>query len=174
MKRTALYVWVFAAILALGAAGCGGKKKTRTARSKRTRGRDGGPRVVGGIDFDRYWPRDEVQQLTPAQRAKLLELALAGLRGNNWEHARDVLVAIGKDSVPHLIKQVESAEETSACADPIPVVVQARVKTLGELSHDVLLQIVQYHSNYKGQMPVRKVAAWQKWWKQTEVGLKIK
>jgi hypothetical protein len=126
------------------------------------------------IDFDKLWPKEEVAALTPAQRVKLLELALAGLKGNNWEHARDVLIVLGKDSAPPLIAQVESPELTAAAAAPIPVVVRSQVKTLGELSHDVLLQMVEYHSDYRGQLPVRERSAWEAWWARNGAGLKIR
>ncbi len=174
MKRNFLYLSVCLATLALLlASGCGrkGAKKPRKKRGRGTVVRSVG---VAGIDFDRYWPREEVVKLTPQQRAKLLELALAGLEGNNWEHARDVLVVLGKESMPALIKQVESTKSTYAGAGPLPVVLSTGTKALGQVSHDVLLEIVEYHSNYKGHLPVRKVAAWEGWWKQNEVGLKIK
>ena len=166
MSRTASYLTVIA-VLALFAAGCGGP---RTTRKPRDRGPTPEAGKIEGIDFSRYWPRDEVLKLTPAERAKLLELALAGMRGTNWAHAGDVLVALGKDAVPALIQQVESSEETAAAAGPLPV---TRVKTLGELSHDVLLRSVQYHSNYKGQLPARKRAAWEEWWKANGAKLKL-
>jgi hypothetical protein len=173
MKRNLLFLSVCVAALALLASGCGekGAKKTRKKRGRKTATHKLG---VAGIDFDRYWPREEIVKLTPEQRASLLELALAGLKGNNWEHARDVLVAMGKQSMPALIKQVESTEATYAGAGPLPVVLNAGTKTLGQISHDVLLQIVEYHSSYKGHLPARKGAAWEGWWKQNQGGLKIK
>jgi hypothetical protein len=127
--------------------------------------------AIGGIDFNRYWPRDEVQELSPEQRAKLLELSLVGMRGNNWEHARDVLLALGEHAVPALIAQVDSDEPSAAAAGPLPVVVEKGVKTVGELSHDILREIVLYHSSYKGQLPARKRSAWETWWKERGTSL---
>ncbi len=173
MKRNFLFLSVFAAAFAILAAGCGekGAKKPRKKRGRKAPVR----RVdATGIDFDRYWPREEVAKLTTKQRATLLELALKGLKGNNWEHARDVLVALGKEAMPSLMKQVESTEATAAAAAPLPVVVNSGVKTLGQVSHDVLLQIVEYHSNYKGHLPARNTVAWEAWWKKNEAGLKLK
>jgi len=173
MKRNFLFLSVFATSLAVLAAGCG---KKGAGKPSRRRGRKVAVGRVDatGIDFDRYWPREEVEKLSPEQSAKLLELALAGLKGNNWEHASDVLVALGKQAMPSLIKQVESNEPTAAAAAPLPVVVNAGVKTLGQVSHDVLLEIVEYHSNYKGRLPARNTVAWEGWWKKNEAGLKLK
>lgn len=167
MSRTASYLILFAAF-ALVASGC----RTRGPRAPRPgRGSVGRRGPVTGIDFDRYWPHEEVVKLTSTERAKLLELALAGMKGNNWAHAGDVLVALGKGALPALIKQVDSSEATAAASGPLPV---TDTKTIGELSHDILLRSVQYHSNYKGQLPVRKKAAWEEWWKQNQASLKIK
>jgi hypothetical protein len=130
--------------------------------------------VVKGIDFNRYWPRAEVVKLSDEERATLLELALVGIRGSNWDHARDVLVSLGEHAIPALVAQVEAPEATHAGAAPVPVVLGSGVKTLGELSHDVLLEIVQYHSEYKGQLPVRSKDAWEAWWKQNAAGFKMK
>ena len=155
MKSTTYIVSLVAASLMLCAAGCGKKGASKKPPRKR-RGQPVRTTGVGGIDFNRYWPREEVVKLTAAERAELRRLALVGMRGNNWEHARDVLVALRKEAMPPLIKLVESAEPTAASADPFPAVIGTRVKTLGQLSHDILLQIVQYHTDYKGHLPVRK------------------
>jgi hypothetical protein len=171
MARTVACLSVFAALCALCAAGCAPSTTTPT-KAKR-----GGPApgpVVEGIDFNRYWPRAEVVKLTDEQRAELLGLALTGLKGSNWDHAHDVLVSLGEYAIPSLIAQVESPELTQAGAAPVPVVLSSQVKTLGELSHDILLEIVQYHSEYKGQLPARTTAAWEAWWKQNEASFKIK
>lgn len=136
--------------------------------------RQGNEVIVGGIDFNRYWPREEVVKLSAEDQAKLRELALTGMKGNNWEHCRDVLVALGEHAMPALINQVDSKEPTAAAADPIPVVVGSKVKSLGQLSHDVLLEIVEYHSKYKGKLPVRSKVAWQAWWDANKAGLEIR
>jgi hypothetical protein len=173
MKRTAHILTLLAASLMLCAAGCGKKGAGRKPKKKR-RGQPVRTTGVGGIDFNRYWPREDVVKLSAAERAELRRLALVGMKGNNWEHARDVLVALRKEAMLPLIKQVESAEPTAAGADPFPAVIGTRVKTLGQLSHDILLQIVQYHTDYKGRLPARKKLAWEAWWTQNQVDLKVK
>jgi hypothetical protein len=158
-------------VLGLVAVGCGGGGTRSRSRDKAT---PMPTEAIGGIDFARYWPRDEVVKLTPAERAKLLELSLQGMRGNNWEHARDVLLALGEHAVPALIAQVDSDEPSGAAAGPLPVVVEKGVKTVGQLSHDILTEIVQYHSSYKGQLPGRKRSAWETWWQKDGTGLHYK
>jgi hypothetical protein len=153
--------------------GCGDKTSKPTLKRTGRRVRVAKNGAVSGIDFNKYWPREEVVKLTPRQRAELLELALVGLKGNNWEHAKDVLVALRKDAVLPLIRQVDSSQVTAAQIAPVPVVVRNGVKSLGELSHDILLEIMQYHTNYKGQLPARKKSAWEKWWKKNQAGLKF-
>lgn len=158
--------------LTLVASGCGRSRSRAPRSSEKVRITRGGEGL--GIDFDRYWPRAKVDKLSPEQRAKLLELALVSLKGNNWEHARDVLVSLGRDSFSPLIAQVESDDLTAAASAPFPVVNRSGVKTLGQLSHDVLLEIVEYHTNFKGQLPVRSNVAWAKWWEQNKSGLVLK
>ena len=164
MSRNVLPVTVMALALV---AGCGfGRRSSRTRRPQES------ARVasISGIDIDRYWPREEVVNLSPEDRAKLLELGLAGLKGNNWQLAKDTLVSLGKESVPDLIQLLSSAAPTAAAAGPLPV---TRVKTLGELAGDTLLEIVQYHSNYVGQLPPCDQAAWAAWWDQHGAGLTV-
>ncbi len=176
MMRNALILAT--SVLILGTLGCGGggssvsRRKKMNAAEKRYR--PGNEVIVGGIDFNRYWPREEVVKLSAEDKAKLQELALTGMKGNNWEHCRDVLVALGEHAMPALINQVDSKQPTAAAADPIPVVVGSKVKSLGQLSHDVLLEIVQYHSKYKGKLPVRTKVAWQAWWEANKAGLEIR
>ena len=167
MRKTVLSTVTVA--LTLAAAGCWWGRSDRSTRKARPRER--GRTYYGKeIDFDKYWPREEVVKLSPAQRARLLELSLAGLEDTNWEHARDNLLALGKDAIEPLIERVESTKPTSAAAGPLPV---TKVKTLGELAHDILLQSIQYHSNYKGQLPARSKAAWKEWWGRNRAGLTI-
>jgi hypothetical protein len=116
---------------------------------------------VKALDFDKLWPKDEVAKLTPEQRQRLLDQALAGLKGNNWLHAQDVLISLGRDAGPGLMDLVGSKEPSAASEGPIP---SAKVKTLGELAHDTLLLIVQNRSSYRGELPGRDQDAWKRWW----------
>jgi hypothetical protein len=130
-------------------------------RNKSAASRKEGSDASQALEFSSLWPQEEVAKLTPEQRARLLDLALVGLQGNNWQHALDVLISLGSDSVPGLIAMVESKEPTAASKGPVP---SAKVKSLGELAHDTLLLIVQNRSSYKGEMPARSQDAWQRWW----------
>jgi len=159
-----------AAALAVGLTGCRRGGGERAGRPKPPP-RRAQPVLAVDIDFDKLWPKEEVEKLAPPQRARLLELSLAGLRGANWQHAQHVLMALGKDGVPALIEMVESEEFSAAAAGPLPV--STRVKTVGELAHDTLVEIVGYHSNYKGKLPSRTQVAWAEWWQRYGAGLAI-
>jgi hypothetical protein len=120
------------------------------------------------VEFKDLWPQEDVAKLSAEQRRDLLDQALVGLRGNNWQHAQDVLVRRGRAAVPALIDLVPSKEPSAASAGPIP---NAKVKSLGELAHDTLLLIVQNRSGYRGQMPERSVDAWKRWWSANSAGV---
>jgi hypothetical protein len=161
MMRKALSVGVV--VLALAAIGCANKSSG-----------GGGSAVPTAqpVDFQKLWPKEEVAHLSPGDRKQLLDLALVGLKGNNWQHARDVLIALGKDSVPPLIDLVGNDAPSAASFSPAPP--ETRVKTLGEVAHDVLLEILVYRSNYRGELPARSPEAWKRWWAANGAGLQIK
>ncbi len=141
-----------ALLAALVAAGCTG----RSSASKKE-----GSDAAQAQEFSSLWPKSDAAALEPEARQRLLEQALVGLKGNDWQHAQDVLIALGRDSVPALIDMVGSKEPTAASAGPIP---SAKVKTLGQLANDTLLLIVQNRSSYKGEMPARDQDSWKRWW----------
>ena len=163
MTRTVLFAMVVA--LAVAALGCGKKPAAPVDSGKPS------ATIPGAIDFEKLWPKEEVAKLTPDQRARLLELALVGLKGNNWQHAREVLVALGKDAIAPLINLVDS-EEPSAAAGTQPLTVM-KVKAVGELAHDTLLELVRYRSSYKGALPLRNKDAWNRWWTDNRSSLVI-
>ena len=149
MIRTALPALL---IVLCVAAGC----DRRSAAAKKE-----GSEASQAVEFRNLWPQEETAKLTPEQRADLREQALVALKGNNWQHAQDVLVALGADAVPALIDLVGSKERSAASAGPVP---SAKVKTMGELANDTLLLIVQNRSSYRGEMPARNQDAWRRWW----------
>lgn len=165
MMMTTRALSVVAAVLVLGAAGCGDKGS----------GGSGGTATVPvaqPVDFEKLWPKEEVAKLGPAQRQQLLDLALVGLKGTNWQHARDVLIALGAQSVPSLIEMVGSDAPSAASYSPAPP--DSRVKTVGEVAHDTLLEILVYRSNYRGDLPARNPEAWKRWWAANGAGLQTR
>ena len=124
------------------------------------------------VDFAKLWPKEEVAKLSAGDRKQLLELALVGLEGNNWQHARDVLIALSPDSVQPLIDLVANDKPSAASYSPAPP--ETRVKTIGEVAHDVLLEILVYRSNYRGELPARSQEAWKRWWAANGAGFQVK
>ena len=141
-------------IALLAAAGCWGRSGSEPSKSV-------GADAAKALDLDKLWPQEQVAKLAPDQRQQLLEQSLAGLKGNNWRSAQDVLISLGRDSGPPLIDLVSSQEPSAASEGPIP---SAKVKTLGELAHDTLLLLVQNRSPYRGELPARDPDAWKRWW----------
>jgi hypothetical protein len=155
---------VVSSIVLVSSFGCGTGKSVGVTRSTvRT----------GELEVAKYWPRQEVKNLSRSEKDRLLKVALVGLRGNNWEGARDVLLSLGVDSVEKLVTMVESKEATAAASSPVIGGVKTGVKSLGQLSHDILVEMVQYHSNYKGKIPVRSLSAWQAWWYNNQTSLAV-
>lgn len=153
MIRSALLVCGM--VLVTVAAGCrSGSLTAGGAKGPETAG-------VGAIDFDNIWPKEEVAKLTDEQRERLLTLALVGLKGVNWQHAREVLIALGRPAVAPLIAMVGSKELSASAAGTLPA---SPVRTVGELAHDTLLMIIDGRTGYRGEMPPRDAEAWRRWW----------
>lgn len=142
------------------AAGCGGGANRKE-----------GSEAMQALDFSKLWPKEEVANLSPEQRQRLLDQALTGLKGTNWQHAQEVLVALGRDSGPGLINLVGSKEPSAASEGPIP---SAKVKSVGALAHDTLMLLVQNRSSYKGEMPARSQDAWKRWWSANSASVAVK
>jgi hypothetical protein len=142
------------------AAGCGGGANRKE-----------GSEAAQALDFSKLWPKEEVAKLSPEQRQRLLEQALAGLKGTNWQHSQEVLVALGRDSGPGLINLIGSKEPSAASEGPIP---SAKVKSVGNLAIDTLMLLVQTRSSYKGEMPARNQDAWKRWWAANSAAVAVK
>jgi hypothetical protein len=102
-------------------------------------------------------------EMEHAAKAAIKRLATSGYR-----EAQGQILALGKAAIPHLI-------EALACDTPVAAYNlgghtkanagrATRQLTLAEVCCEVLTDLVQNHSDFKGEVPTVDARAWQTWW----------
>ncbi|MCZ7646071.1 MAG: hypothetical protein M5U26_12420 [Planctomycetota bacterium] len=87
------------------------------------------------------------------------------LTSPEWRTAQAELVKLGRSAVPHLIDAMAAQDAYPAKSYSLQAPRRAtRQRPLAEVAYEVLVNIVQNHSNFKGELPGRNQAEWQEFW----------
>ena len=168
MRRLTLICGFTALGFALLVAGCGNTKK-KPVRVKVTRTGPIRPVPVADEPTNPAFPKHSVTELlamdfdnlTDAQKARVLESSLGLLRTPDWKAGHTSLLRIGKPAIPGIIALVGEGGRSETLVGPVPRVARPSV---AEVARYVLWDMLKNHSSYRGELPESDAAAWSDWY----------
>lgn len=100
-----------------------------------------------------------------------IRTAVRRLATPGWRDAHAELVGFGKMAVPYLIEAMGTDDPSAPVAaynlgghTKSDTGRARRQRTVAEVCTETLTEIVQNHTNYKGEVPTVDQRAWQTWW----------